>query len=137
MLNDLRVKEYTKDEARNLNPLQLALVGDGVYDIYIRNKVLADNAGLSPHKMHVKASGFVKAKSQATVIHNIIEELNEDELHIYKRGRNSKSGTMPKNAEVRDYRMATGFEALVGYLYLIGNKERIEFIFDKATEILK
>lgn len=137
MLSDFRIREYTKDEARNLNPLQLALIGDGVYDIFIRSYILSKNSGLSPHKMHVIASSYVKAKSQANIIHELIKDLEEEEVYIYKRGRNSKSGTMPKNADVRDYRMATGFEALIGYLYLIGNKQRIEFIFNKAIEILE
>jgi len=92
---------------------------------------------LSANKIHVKAIGYVKAKSQSCIMHQIEESLNEEEEAVYKRGRNAKSPTVPKNAEVRDYRMATGFEALIGYLYLIGNKERLEFIFNKSIEIIK
>ena len=113
MLKDLRVREFTAKEARLLNPLQLALVGDGVYELFIRN-----------HILHIKAIGYVKAKSQATIMHVIENDLTEEESYIYKRGRNAKSATIPKNADVRDYRMATGFEALVGYLYLTGNFEK-------------
>ena len=65
------------------------------------------------------------------------EELDEEEMYICKRGRNAKSATVPKNANVRDYRMATGFEALVGYLYLIGDKKRLEVIFDRGIEVIK
>ena len=129
MLKDLRVREFTEKEARLLNPLQLALVGDGVYELFIRNHILSENIELTAHKIHVKAIGYVKAKSQAVIMHEI------DESYIYKRGRNAKSATVPKNADVRDYRMATGFEALVGYLYLTGNTERLEFIFNSAISI--
>ncbi len=132
MLKDLRIKEFTEKEARLLNPLQLALVGDGVYELFIRNSILSNNLELSAHKMHVKAIGYVKAKSQSIIMHEIEDKLTENESYIFKRGRNAKSATVPKNADVRDYRMATGFEALVGYLYLIGDTERLEFIFNTA-----
>ena len=135
MLKDLRTKEFTEKEARLLNPLQLALVGDGVYELFIRNSILSNNLELSAHKMHVKAIGYVKAKSQSIIMHAIEDKLTENESYIFKRGRNTKSATVPKNADVRDYRMATGFEALVGYLYLIGDTERLEFIFNTALSI--
>ena len=135
MLKDLRTKEFTEKEARLLNPLQLALVGDGVYELFIRNSILSNNLELSAHKMHVNAIGYVKAKSQSIIMHEIEDKLTENESYIFKRGRNAKSATVPKNADVRDYRMATGFEALVGYLYLIGDTERLEFIFNTAISI--
>ena len=135
MLKDLRTKEFTEKEARLLNPLQLALVGDGVYELFIRNSILSNNLELSAHKMHVKAIGYVKAKSQSIIMHEIEDKLTENESYIFKRGRNAKSATVPKNADVRDYRMATGFEALVGYLYLIGDTERLEFIFNTAISV--
>lgn len=135
MFSDLRVKEFENNEARMLNPLQLALIGDGVYEIFIRNAILSNNLELSAHKIHVKAIQYVKAKSQSAIIHKIEGELLEDELYIYKRGRNTKSATVPKNADVRDYRNATGFEALIGYLYLIGNKERLEYILNRCLEV--
>ena len=135
MLKDLRTKEFTEKEARLLSPLQLALIGDGVYELFIRNSILSKNLELSAHKMHVKAIGYVKAKSQSSIMHEIEDKLTENESYIFKRGRNAKSATVPKNADVRDYRMATGFEALVGYLYLIGDTERLEFIFNTALSI--
>lgn len=137
MLNDLRMREFSKEEARMLNPLQLALIGDGVYEVFIRNHILTENTALSANKIHVKAIGYVKAKSQARIMHEIEKHLEEEEEAIYKRGRNAKSSTIPKNADVRDYRMATGFEALIGYLYLVGNKERLEFIFNECIKIIK
>lgn len=137
MIDDLRIREFTKDEARQLNPLQLALIGDGVYEVFIRNYILSNNTSLSANKIHIKAIGYVKAKSQSDIMHAIEEKLTQEESTIFKRGRNAKSATVPKNADVRDYRMATGFEALVGYLYLIGNKERLEFVLNSCIEILK
>ena len=137
MLDDFRMRGFSQDEARMLNPLQLALIGDGVFEVFIRNHILMKNTSLSANKIHVKAIGYVKAKSQACIMHEIESLLTEEEELIYKRGRNAKSPTVPKNADVRDYRMATGFEALIGYLYLIGNKERLEFVFNKSIEIIK
>lgn len=136
MLEDLRIREYSKEEAKLLNPLQLAIIGDAVYEVFIRNYILSTNDQLSANKIHRKAIGYVKAQSQSKIIYELEEELSEEELYVYKRGRNTKSATVPKNADVRDYRMATGFEALVGYLYLTGSKERLQFIFDKSTEII-
>lgn len=135
MFKDLRTKEFTEKEARLLNPLQLALIGDGVYELFIRNSILSNNLELSAHKIHVKAIGYVKAKSQSIIMHEIEDTLTENESYIFKRGRNAKSATVPKNADVRDYRMATGFEALIGYLYLIGDVERLKFIFNTALSI--
>lgn len=137
MLDDLRIREFSKNEARMLNPLQLALIGDGIFEVFIRNHILTQNMALSANKIHIKAIGYVKAKSQACIMHEIEKNLNEEEEAVYKRGRNAKSSTVPKNADVRDYRMATGFEALIGYLYLIGDKERLEFIFKKSIDIIK
>ena len=137
MLENFRTREFSKDEARRLNPLQLALVGDAVYEVFIRGYILSNNTDLSAHKIHKKAIGYVKAKSQSDIMHNIEGELTEEELYIFKRGRNAKSATVPKNADVRDYRMATGFEALVGYLYLINDEKRLDFIFNKSIEICK
>ena len=131
MLEDFRVREFTKEEAKRLNPLQLALIGDGVYEVFIRTYILSTNTNLSAHKIHKEAIIFVKAKGQSDIMHIV-----EEELYIYKRGRNAKSPTVPKNADVRDYRTATGFEALVGYLYLIGDKKRLEYIFNRALEVL-
>lgn len=135
MFKDLRRREFTEKEARLLNPLQLALIGDGVYELFIRNTILSNNLELSAHKIHVKAIGYVKAKSQSIIMHEIEDKLTENESYIFKRGRNAKSATVPKNADVRDYRMATGFEALIGYLYLIGDTERLKFIFNTAISI--
>ena len=131
----LKNKTFSKDEARMLNPLQLALIGDGVYELFIRNSILINNSELNVHKMHVNAIKYVKAKSQSIIMQTIQNELTEEEEYIYKRGRNAKSFTVPKNADIKDYRMATGFEALIGYLYLIDNTDRLEKLLNRALEI--
>ena len=133
-MDNLLLEQFTDAEARMLNPLQLALIGDGVYEVYIRNYVLLKNRRLNAHKMHVEAIKFVKAKAQSNIMHELESELDEDEAYIYKRGRNAKSPTVPKNADVRDYRNATGFEALVGYLYLSGQTERMNEILDISVQ---
>lgn len=137
MLDDFRIREFNEKEVRMLSPLQLALIGDGVYEVFIRNYILTNNTALSANKIHIKAIQYVKAKSQASIMHKIEEFLDKDEEAVYKRGRNAKSATVPKNADVRDYRMATGFEALVGYLYLSGKKDRLEFILEKSIDLMK
>ena len=137
MLDDFRTSEFSKSEARTLNPLQLAIIGDAVYEVYIRSYILTKHTDYSAHKIHKNAIDYVKAKAQSMIMHEMEEELDEEEMYIFKRGRNAKSATVPKNANVRDYRMATGFEALVGYLYLIGDKKRLEVIFDRGIEVIK
>ena len=135
MLDNLLFKELTTKEARLLNPLQLALIGDAVYEVFIRNYILIENKGLSAHKIHIKAIQYVKAHAQSQIIKALEPMLTEDEEYIYKRGRNAKSGTVPKNADVVEYRTATGFETLVGYLYLSNQKERLSEILIKALEL--
>ncbi|SHK75903.1 ribonuclease-3 family protein [Clostridium cavendishii DSM 21758] len=135
MLDNLLFKELNQKEARLLNPLQLALIGDGVYEVFIRNYILFENRGLSAHKLHVKAITYVKAHAQSQIMKALEELLTEDETYIYKRGRNAKSGTVPKNADVVEYRTATGFEALIGYLYLTNQKERLSEILLKTIEV--
>lgn len=125
MLDNMLFKEYTEQEARQFNPLQLALIGDAVYEVYVRNYVFNKNQGLSAHKIHVEAIKYVKAKGQSDIMQVLEPVLTEDEMYIFKRGRNTKSATVPKNANVRDYRAATGMEALIGYLYLTNKQERL------------
>ncbi len=116
-----QLKEY---DAGMYSPLVLAYIGDAVYELIIRTIIV--NRGNCPvNQMHKKSSSLVKAPAQAEFITLLMEELTEEEQAIYKRGRNAKSATSAKNATIQDYRMATGFEALIGYLYLKGNKERL------------
>ena len=127
----------TKQEAKELNPLVLAFIGDAVYEIIVRNFVVSNNKCMSVHKLHVKAVSYVKAHAQSEFMKKIIDSLDDDEMKIFKRGRNAKSATIPKNANVVEYRMATGFEALIGYLYILGKHDRLNEIMDKIINIDK
>lgn len=115
-----------------LSPLSLAYIGDAVYELYVRNRIISENPNMPAHKLHLKTVKYVKAEAQSRSINAIMEELNEEEEAIYRRGRNAKSYTAPKNADIRDYRRATGFEALMGYLYLMKNEERLNYLMDIA-----
>ncbi len=123
-----------KKSPSQYSPLALAYIGDGVYELYVRSRVIEENPDMPAHKLHKESVKFVKAHSQSNSIHSIIDMLNEDELAVFKRGRNAKSPTVPKNANLVDYRHATGFEALLGYLYLSQNSERLNQIMKIAYE---
>lgn len=95
-----------------------------MYEVLIRTRVM-NRGSMQVNKMHKKSASLVKAEAQARMIQALQEELTEEETAVYKRGRNAHSASSAKNASIRDYRMATGFEALVGYLYLTGQYERL------------
>jgi len=111
-------------DVRTYSPLALAYIGDGVFDIIIRT-IIVGQGNSGSHDLHVQVSKYVNAGAQANMIDNLMLNLNEEEVAVYKRGRNAKTATMAKNATIQDYRKATGFEALVGYLYLQGRMDRI------------
>ncbi len=104
-------------DVRTYSPLTLAYIGDGIYDLIIRSLVVA-KGNARAGELHKRTSRIVKAKAQAEMIECLLPLLTEEEADIYRRGRNAKSPTMAKNATMSDYRKATGFEALMGYLYL-------------------
>ncbi len=117
------------------SPLVLAYIGDAVYELIIRTVVI--NEGNRPvGEFHNRTEGLVKAEAQAELVKSITDDLTDEEFVMYKRGRNAKSVTMPKNAKMSDYRMATGLEALCGYLYLDGQMERLfELIRNGLTKM--
>ena len=122
-----RCRELLMLEERDPNgysPLVLAYMGDAIYELVIRTKVV-NRGNTQVNKLHKRTAGLVKAQTQANLYMLLEEELTEEELAVYKRGRNAKSATMAKNATMKDYRMATGFEALMGWLYLSGRLERL------------
>jgi ribonuclease-3 family protein len=128
------IMEFSK--APNLyNPLVLAYIGDSLYDVYVRSRLIAENGDLSAHKLHVEAIRYVKAHGQSAAVLAIEDKLTEEELQVMKRGRNAKS-TPPKNADMTDYRYATGFEALIGYLYLEGKEDRLKEVLNMAYDAL-
>ena len=120
-----------------MSPLVLAYLGDTVYESYIREHLIRQNMNRKVNNLHKLAIQYSKAKAQATIIHEIENELTEEEMKIFKRGRNQKSHTAPKNADIIDYKYATGFEALIGYLYLGEENERLEYIIQKGIEIIE
>lgn len=120
-----------------MSPLVLAYLGDTVYESYIREYLITKNINKKVNDLHKTAIKYVKAKSQANIIHELENELTEEEIRIYKRGRNQKSHTKAKNADVVDYKCATGFESLIGYLYLSKDIERLEYIVYKGIEIIE
>ncbi|WP_232330953.1 MULTISPECIES: Mini-ribonuclease 3 [Thermoactinomyces] len=114
-----------------LNPLLLAYLGDAVYEVFIRSHLVA--RGVSrPHDLQKEATRYVSAGAQAKIYRELEGELADEEREILKRGRNAKSGSVPKKAKVTDYRMSTGLEALVGYLYCRGDEERLSQLMQKA-----
>ena len=118
------------EEVKMLSPLVWAYVGDAVYELFIRNK-LVNKSNSKPHKLHVESIKYVKASAQAEIL-NIIENfLTDDEKDIVRRGRNTQNHHVAKNASVADYSHATAFEALIGYLYLTKQDERLKQILNK------
>lgn len=117
-------KILTEKEAQNISGLTLAYIGDAVHSLYVRHQ-LATLLPFKANDLHKLASGRVNAHEQAILAENLFNSLTEDEQAIYLRGRNSKAHHKAKNQSGADYRKATGFEAVLGYLYLVGNTERI------------
>ncbi len=111
-------------DIRTYSPLVLAYIGDGIYELMVRT-VLVGQGNRQASTLHKKASSYVKASTQSAMILAVQEELTEEEHQVYKRGRNAKTVTMAKHASMHDYRHATGFEALMGYLYLTNQSKRM------------
>lgn len=118
-----------EEEINLLSPLTWAYVGDCVYELSIRTN-LVNKTNLKPHKLHIETIKFVKAKSQAKMLEKLQEKLTEEEKDIVRRGRNAESHHLPKNANVQEYKYATAFEALIGYLYLTKKFRRLKEILD-------
>lgn len=123
--------ETSKVEA--MSPLTWAYVGDSVYEAYIRTH-LVETTNLKPHKLHIKAIKYVKAKAQAEILKKIHDNLTEKEQEIVRRGRNAQNHHVAKNADPADYMYSTAFEGLIGYLYLCDQKERLEEILKMTIE---
>ena len=121
-----------KDPAQ-LNPLVLAYMGDAVYEVYIRQYVIS-RPNHRPNHLHREAVKFVSNKAQARALEKLMPHLSEEEADIVRRGRNAKSGTIPKNADVLDYRHSTAFECLIGYLYYRQRFERLEQLLELSIE---
>ncbi|GAU79710.1 Mini-ribonuclease 3 [Fusibacter sp. 3D3] len=135
-LETLKLDALKQMDVQMLNPLKLAYLGDAVYEAYIRTYLISKYT-MTPNEMSKLAVKYVKASAQAKIAMHLQGELSEPEWTLIKRGRNQKSGSVPKNAVLSDYKYATGFEALIGYLYLVGEKKRIYEIIGRAIEIIE
>lgn len=121
----------------HLNGSALAYIGDAVYEVYVRQLVI--QRGITqPNRLHRAATKYVEAKGQAYAVQHIREQewFTETELTMYKRGRNHKANTKAKNASIGDYRQATGFEAVVGWLHLNQEDERLQELMHLAVTII-
>lgn len=116
--------EEKQQDIRTYSPLTLAYIGDSIYDLVVRT-MLVGKGNAPVNSLHRRASSLVKAEAQRDSLRRIEPLLTEEEQGVYRRGRNAKSYTSAKNASINDYRIATGFEALMGYLYLTGQTERL------------
>ena len=126
-------REKDLNDAKLLSPLVWAYIGDSVYELFIRTK-LTNNSNAKPHKLHIESIKYVKAKSQAEILKRISNKLNEEEKDIVRRGRNTENHHIAKNANVADYTQSTAFEALIGYLYLTKQDNRLEEILNMCID---
>ncbi len=136
------LNEYLNDkfnieakDIRTYSPLTLAYIGDSIYDLVIRS-ILVNKGNTPVNKLHQRASQVVKAQTQAAMILALMDELTDEEKDWYRRGRNSKPHTKAKNASTMDYLEATGFEDVMGYLYLTGDMDRICELVNRGINIL-
>ena len=125
-----------QDEARQISPLVLAYIGDGVQTLYVRTKLVLTTT-LSTNELHKLTSDEVKAVSQAKHVKRLLPIFTEDESAVFKRARNSNVNTPAKNASIADYKKASGYEAVIGYLYLTGNHERLNYLLKYASDIME
>lgn len=123
---------------QQLNGLALAYIGDAAYELYIRSHLIKRGMVKANH-LHTEAVKYVSGKAQAGIIHYLLEKnhLTDQEKRIVRRGRNAKSASIPKNISVQDYRYSTGFEALIGYLHLTKDSNRLKEIFQKSVRFIE
>ncbi|APC46791.1 Mini-ribonuclease 3 [Virgibacillus halodenitrificans] len=127
-----------KQDVKQMKSLALAYMGDAIYEVYIREHLLKEGQ-VKPQQLHKQAIQFVSGKAQAQVVLYWLENgtLSEEEERVVARGRNAKSGSIPKNISVQTYRYSTAFEALLGYHYLLNNQDRLNELMEKAVLFLE
>ena len=126
-------QKMDSQKAKNLNPVVLAFVGDAVFSLFVREK-LTFNSDLKANQLNKLATAEVKATAQAELLMAVLPLFNDEELAIFKRARNAKKNTKAKHATVAEYNASTGLEAVVGYLHLIGDNERLNFLLNKGIK---
>lgn len=125
----------TKEEAKQLNPVVLAFVGDAVYSLYVRERLVFTGGGKAGDFQR-SASKVVSARGQSELLDKLLPLFTEEESEIYRRGRNAKKATKSKNASAAEYNRSTGFEAVLGYLHLTGQADRLDELLSHADEAL-
>ena len=127
-------KPLAVEEAKQMNPVTLAFLGDAVYSLYVRERMV--RKGGKPSEFQRAASKVVSARGQSAFLENVLPLFSQEEEEIYRRGRNAKKATKSKHAMAAEYNRSTGFEAVLGYLYLTGNEERLYFLLAQTDEAL-
>lgn len=133
----MTVGDLRKEDVKQLNALALAYMGDAVFEQTVREHLLRSGR-VKPNTLHKEATRYVSAKAQASIVRQMLTEelLSEEELAVLRRGRNAKSGTVPKNTDVQTYRYSTAFEAVLGSLYLSADFTRLKEIMDYAITFI-
>lgn len=126
-MEELIERKREEVDVNMMSPLTWAYIGDCVYELYVREELI-NKSNLKPHKLHMEAIKYVRAKKQAEILQEILPKLTEKEQDIVRRGRNAENHHLPKNASVQEYMYATAFEALIGYLYLTKKDKRLKEI---------
>ena len=129
-----RALGYPVEDPRQISALNLAYVGDTIYDLYVRAYLIHTHPE-TVHNLHLLSARMVCAQGQARAYFALEPQLTEEELSVYRRGRNAHSGTVPKNANVTDYRVATGLETLLGHLWVLGREERVDELMAVAVQV--
>lgn len=133
----IKLNEYiNKIDLQIVSNQTLAFIGDAVYNVYIRT-YLASKSNIQTGILHKQSIKYVSAKAQSKVIDHILEKLSEDEINIYKRGRNTNITTVSKNVDIVEYKKATGFEALIGELYIQKKIDRLEELINMSIKIVE
>ena len=131
---DLIDRNKSIEEVKQMPALVWAYVGDCVYELFIRNH-LVQTTRLHPHELHIESISYVKAKAQAEMLSKIEELLTEEEKYVVKQGRNAQNHHLPKNSDIHEYMYATAFEALIGYLYLSKQDDRLKEILENCLKM--
>jgi ribonuclease-3 family protein len=126
-------EKLQKTDAARYNAVTLAFLGDAVYALYVRDKLVRSNSG-KPADLQRAASGVLSARGQSAFLERVLPMLTQEEEDVFKRGRNAKKATKSKHASAAEYARSTGFEAVLGYLYFTGNDERIKELLSKADD---
>jgi ribonuclease-3 family protein len=125
------INKYNDNIVKSVNPIVLAYIGDSLYELFVRLHIISQGY-TKPAVPHKKSVSYVNAHAQAALLENISDILTEEEKEVVRRGRNAQSYTIPKNVDIEIYKQSTAFEALLGYLYLLGNEDRLKTILNKC-----